>query len=258
MQNEGVRIGYISATIGNPEDDLHLTLARCYDATEQELINMQHMTEEPLRSMLPLMISWGNYCTMGEKGTFPAYRVYFVHQKEPMRKLYSMFYKEAPGKALWPRATYHVTCDTPAKRAALETLIRASPNNQYRVCNVSFKTRVEEAGAETWSCAVCGLCNKIQNKLCDACECDRWAPHARAGDWSCCGVNNFASRSTCMKCNRPREASAPTAPPEYEVAPLKRQAQGGGKRPDWHCYKCDFIVFGSKDACGKCGSKNPN
>ena len=30
------------------------------------------------------------------------------------------------------------------------------------------------------------------------------------------------------------------------------------KLPDWHCSKCNFTIFGSKQFCGKCGEKNPN
>lgn len=268
---KGVRIGYISATIGNPEDDLHVTLARRYDADETDLINMQNCAEQ-IKRMLPLTISWGNYCTMGERGTFPAYRVYFVYHQKVVDELYTRFYKEAAGKAMWPRAKFHVTVDTPAKRNALEALIRSSPENQFQIREVSFKTRVEglvaEQGTPTWSCAICGLANLNINKTCGTEGCDQWAPHAapRAGDWSCCGVNNFASRTSCMKCNRPRgnlseyevSPNAPSAPPAHEISPLKKQATGNKGRPDWRCYKCDFIVFGSKDSCFKCGSKNPH
>ncbi len=39
MHSKGVQIGFVSCVIGDPADDLHLTLARRYDATEVELVS---------------------------------------------------------------------------------------------------------------------------------------------------------------------------------------------------------------------------
>lgn len=40
--------------------------------------------------------------------------------------------------------------------------------------------------------------------------------------------------------------------------PRPSQLQGKRVRPDWYCNRCQFKIFGSKDSCGKCGTRNPN
>jgi hypothetical protein len=277
---KGVRIGFISCVVGDPAAGLHVTLARRYDATDIELVEMQIAVDRLIQPRLPLTVEWGNFCWMGEDGTIPAYR---VHINDPIVvDLYRTYYKEAPNKALWPQPEYHVTVDTPAKRTALETLIRSS-GRTYPIRDVSFKTRVEggaqEVDAEkgTWTCAVCGMGNSTAIKTCARQGCDQWRPMssafavtARQGDWLCCGVHNFASRTECMKCGRSKlqQQQQPSSMPEYDAPPTapakvlvversSSSSNGGGRRPDWHCVRCNYTIFGSKPSCGKCGTRNP-
>lgn len=276
---KGVRIGFVSCVIGDPADGLHLTLARRYDATEVELVAMQSNVDQIIRPRFPLRVEWGNFCSMGEAGTFPAYR---VHVTDPVViDFYKTYYKEAPGKAMWPQPEYHVTVDTPAKRAALEALIRSS--TKYEIRSVTFKTRVEggveeealpasAAEARQWHCAVCGCYNDMSHRACKTEGCDQWRPkpaavappQQRVGDWQCCGMSNFASRSQCMRCGggKPGSFVSPASSmKEYDAppsAPTKKQVMGNGiHRPDWNCSKCNFKIFGSKDSCFKCGTRNP-
>jgi hypothetical protein len=218
---QGVRVGYISCVIGNPADDLHMTIVRRYDACDEDLILMQ-LDVERFKVSLPFSIKWGNFCQMGEVGTIPAYRVYFTHALWPVH-LHDQYYKEAPGKAIWRKPKFHVTVDTPAKRAALEAMIRASAD--YRITDMSFKTRVEggqqEVNGDTWTCASCGCrTNPIGRKTCSEPNCDQWRPIAaveRPGDWYCpCGKLNFAFRNLCMGCGQNNAPSAPSIPQFFE------------------------------------------
>ncbi len=261
-------------------EDLHLTICRRYDATDQELIEMKKYVEEKIKPAMPFVIRFGNFCRMGENGTFPAYKVYFDgHQGEIVKQFYETFYKDATGKALYPIPKFHITVDTPEKRATLENMIRETlqaPLKRFLLKNVSFKTRIEGGISQVadgmWTCLVCDCNNPLNQKECSTDGCDQWRPRDvapeeeeqqpyekqqpypqyREGDWYCCSVNNFAQRTRCMKCAklRPnlvaRDAPAlePTVPkPVFYV--------------DWKCPICDFKIFGSKAKCFKCGSSRP-
>jgi len=287
MKPQPIRIGYVSFNLGN---DLHITVVRRYDATDNELIEMQKHVDHVLRPSGPYIIEFGNFCHMGENGTYPAYKVYFIvpTQLNLLESFHKKFYKEAPGKRLYYKPKFHITVDTPEKLEALETLIRSSyAENKATMTlyDLSFKTRVEgdtpqisDSGSdEGWRCSVCGILNGLDHKFCRGVNCDQWRPRElvklpveKPGDWTCssCNFNNFASRDQCKNCNRPKvkyvidpkqdpynippASSLPSAPPMNELPMRKKFNQ------DWTCPRCIFKVFGSKDKCGKCGTKAPH
>lgn len=66
-----------------------------------------------------------------------------------------------------------------------------------------------------WDCIQCGERKIFGSKdKCNKCGCYRSkgvpskndaVPTVKAGDWTCiCGVNNFAKRDKCFKCNAPK------------------------------------------------------
>ncbi|EOD31354.1 hypothetical protein EMIHUDRAFT_231934 [Emiliania huxleyi CCMP1516] len=105
----------------------------------------------------------------------------------------------------------------------------------------------------------------------------------RPGDWTCtsCGVNVFASKNACFRCNAPKPAGMGGgmggyggggygygAPPPpyggggYGAPPPYGGGGGGGgggdTRPgDWTCPSCNSNVFASKSACFRCGAPKP-
>jgi len=77
----------------------------------------------------------------------------------------------------------------------------------------------------------------------------------RPGDWDCpqCSGHNFATRTTCFKCNIPK--------PENRPAPSVNQGRGEGggrrvaitRRPgDWNCHECNAHNFSRNTSCFKC------
>ncbi len=259
----GVRIGFAAFEVSS-DPEIHISIGRRYDATEDELIEMQQFIDTKIKPYLPSSIIFGNFCHMGENGTFPAYRVSFTNGilAGTVDWFYECFYKEAPGKALYPNPKFHVTVDTPAKREFIETMIRT--RRVMQLTNVLFKTRIEGGNVEitdtTWRCQICEKVNPLTQRNCLTAGCDQWRPlhdeKERYGDWICpygCGVNNFGSRTQCMKCNRPKDAIS-----VYEIPPPSAPIARGGYKPDWWCMKCQFNVFGKKDRCSKCNTLNPN
>ncbi|KAI7860004.1 hypothetical protein BDC45DRAFT_601488 [Circinella umbellata] len=68
----------------------------------------------------------------------------------------------------------------------------------------------------------------------------------RPGDWDCpeCGINNFASREECFKCQAARPEGA---------GPPKREPRPG----DWDCPECSVSNFASRQECFKCSAARP-
>ena len=283
MQASEINIGFAAFEIA---EDLHVTIGRRYDATESELLKMKNYVDELLRPQLPFKITFGNFCYLGERNMIPVYRVYFEDPFNLIKDFYQQFYKEAEGKALYPKPKFHVTVDTPEKRRVIETLIWHSPT--FELTKLSFKSRVEggevDVTDKSWKCQTCGNFNPLNQKECLSRGCDQWRPHAiaesvdsglsKAGDWMCCGYKNFASRKTCAKCDRPQAALAnvfveeayvlPPSAPAASVMPIQAEAPKvaaqsyfiAGGRGDWMCVRCNFKIFGSKDRC-KCGIRRP-
>lgn len=226
-----VKIGFVAFDLGS---DLHLTIGRRFDATDLELVAMQNFVDGKIRPRLPLTIHFGNFCHMGETGNFPAYKVYFVNPEEDslVKEFYHTYYKEGPNKALYPWPKFHVTCDTAAKREALEAIIRN--NKIFKLHKIDFKSRVEGAtiqvAGQQWICPMCATFNSLEMKVCRGEGCDQWRskelarmvnnfesvgnaretiitePEMRTGDWTCqvCRFQNFASRTECKNCQRPQ------------------------------------------------------
>lgn len=271
ITSAAVRIGFACFDLG-AGNDLHVTIGRRYGATDEELVEMQRFVDDRIKPCEPFVVTFGNFCQMGERGTFPAYRVYF--EDRVVLEFYRRFYKEAPGKALYPKPKFHVTVDTPQKREILENMMR-SCGYRMLLSNATFKTRVEggdpEVTESTWQCQVCRNVNPVSQKQCLSQGCDQWRPiglsaatPVRPGDWTCCGVNNYASRSLCMVCNKPKLASIGSdqspydlpPPPSSASAPVLQQLQAAKYRiGDWRCPRCNFKIFASKDQCIKCGTK---
>lgn len=149
-----------------------------------------------------------------------------------------------------------------------------------------------DVDAGTWQCPIDGIRNDNSMKVCKAEGCDQWRPKElfaagnqpfKPGDWKCevCTYVNFANRLNCGKCTRYRPGvssmdskgvydlppSAPPIaavvdpireqrnPPPYDPTVYQKGKDYGGKRQDWWCARCQFKVFGSKDACSKCGTR---
>jgi len=230
-------------------DQLHVTLARRYDATAAEVTAMAKEVEK-LKELLPFSIKFGNFCSMGEFRNIAAYKVRFIYdvQRQAVEAFYRRFYKETPGNRIYNEPKFHVTINNnESKRKLLEDWMRANPDGVWKINDLNFNTVVdnradrprEQKKPDFWPC--------LSN------TCLRYGTPTR----------NPLEFSKCINCDSPREdfkkpadvyAEPPSAPPARAVAKQPYQ----GKRPDWMCPKCNFKVFGSKDQCGKCGSKNPN
>jgi hypothetical protein len=90
----------------------------------------------------------------------------------------------------------------------------------------------------------------------------------RAGDWNCpdCSAHNFASKTSCFKCNVPK----PENMPEEQApqgggggygggAPHGGYGGGGGfqnqrREGDWDCGACSAHNYASRMACYKCNA----
>ncbi len=258
---QGVRIAFVALQIPSPDGiDLHITIARRYDVIDADIRAMQHDLERLIRPHLPIRVNYGNFCYLGEKNTFPAYKVEISDPliQSLLQRYHDQNYKEAPGKAMYPKLKFHVTVDTPEKRDFYEAQMR-NGSGHVIIRDTLFRTTTK--GVEQivsngqWKCADCGTSNSMEQKECQSAHCDQWRPNvARPGDWNCqsCKYSNFASRPQCGKCGTNKQnayeqpPSAPPAPPVHR------------KKPDWHCPMCNFKIFGSKPSCQKCGTMNPN
>lgn len=81
------------------------------------------------------------------------------------------------------------------------------------------------------------------------------ASDKKPGDWVClhCHSNNFASRSSCFRCNKTKEAFLDN----QEVAMSCQGKQGITSRDgDWICSSCSINNFASRSSCFKCGLIN--
>lgn len=102
-----------------------------------------------------------------------------------------------------------------------------------------------------WTCpsGECGVNNFAYRQHCFKCEARRPdAPEdAKPGDWRCakCGVNNFASRVACFKCHNPKGGRAMDNP---------QGAGGNFKAGDWMCNSCQGHNFAYRNDCFKCNS----
>ncbi|CAF1022435.1 unnamed protein product, partial [Didymodactylos carnosus] len=66
----------------------------------------------------------------------------------------------------------------------------------------------------------------------------------KPGDWNCsCGQLNFASRTSCFKCNKSKQITPSTS----QIA-APQQSAG-----DWTCDTCGNLNWAVRLACNKCG-----
>jgi len=134
-----------------------------------------------------------------------------------------------------------------------------------------------------WACMMCNYNNFGRNKSCIKCTNPRPTISRFGGskaavhtDWNCaCGELVFGSRFACRNCGTPRpvvQQYAPASvypsyalprpyerPPEYLMGSMatRHLAPSPQMKPgDWLC-TCGEHVFGTKDACRKCGALKP-
>lgn len=259
------RIAFAALKVPSPRElDLHITIARRYDISESERQAMQYDLERLIRPHLPIRVEFGNFCHLGENGSFPAYKVTIpnVAVWNLIKEYHQRYYREAPDKALFPKLKLHVTVDTPEKREFFETMIR-SGQGFFNVTDTLFSTQTKGANPvidvqqRTWTCPDCQKINSMEIKECQNPHCNQWRPKvSRPGDWNCpqCLYSNFASRAQCAKCNTLKNANPyeipPPSAPVFRTAPAPNHSNNNS---DWWCTVCDFKIFGSKASCGKCG-----
>ena len=75
---------------------------------------------------------------------------------------------------------------------------------------------------------------------------------AQQQGWWCAACQNMAAGAACDGCG----ARAPHASPS--TAPAATAARPQQRTPDFDCPNCKYVIFGSKDKCGKCGYRNPH
>lgn len=228
MEKE-IKIGFASFDLDLTGGvDLHITIGRRYDATDAELAEMQQYVETQIRPQLPFTIMFGNFCHMGANGAFPAYRVYFIDPMGIISGFYQKFYKEAPGKALYPRPKFHITVDTPEKTELVENMIRT--NRFMKLTKVSFRERIETArhNAER----TISLADYLARS-------DRASTRTQQVD----PIYEIP----------PPLSSTPSAPSAVAVSRIQVFSNG-----DWWCPTCKFKIFASKSRCGKCGTQRNN
>merc|ERR1712166_365693 len=123
-----------------------------------------------------------------------------------------------------------------------------------------------------WLCKDCGNDNFAKRTRCNKCQAPRaldsvptlavpgntWAPNVAVSihpvsqypnDWLCaeCGNDNFAKRTSCNKCQTPRDPHAnptkatPGAGVNKEAYPM-----------DWKCSACDNDNFARRTVCNRC------
>lgn len=282
----GKRVCFVALIVPAPVDvELHITIGVAKDVTEHESRMIQQAMERLIRPHLPIQVEICNYRLRGNDNTIPTYDVAFPDGivDQLLKKFYRTYYKGDPAKRQYPLLEAHVTVDTPAKLAHIESLIHGPQKGCFQVVDTTFQVRQEGAdpvySAEDWKCASCGKANPIGRKECLTAGCSQWRPQQamprRPGDWECCGSIVFGSKPNCLKCGRPnpnlmaRNLEAPSAPPApfaqslYETPPPPANASAVAVlkqevkfyHPDWRC--CGQMVFGSKPQCWKCGRRRP-
>ena len=119
---KGVHIGCIVLELAR---DLHVTIARRWDASPEELVAMKTVVDSLRENNAVVRCKFGNFCQMGENGSYPAYRVYLsdgAGHQQPLIEIHDRFYKEAPGKAMYPKAKFHVTVDIGFRNVAVSDM----------------------------------------------------------------------------------------------------------------------------------------
>jgi hypothetical protein len=247
------RVCFSALIISN---DCHVTIGIAKDATEHESRMMQQDLERKIRSQLPIRVEIGNFKLRGSDNTIPTYDIIIPDTSVDtlLKRYYRAYFKGDPSKRQFPILEPHVTVDTPEKLQYIESLINGPQKGCIEISDTTFQVRNDGGEAifnqETWKCNSCQQSNPINQKECGTVGCAQWRPQQamprRPGDWDCCGEVVFASRSSCFKCGKAKDA--PSAPSIYEIPPPRPKKI---RLPDWYC--CGEMVFGSKTNCYKCG-----
>lgn len=112
------------------------------------------------------------------------------------------------------------------------------------------------------------------NTTCPKCGCSKPMPipaGGKPGDWSCpnrdCQNHRkfvFARKDECPQCGTPKPEYASTVPaaPAAPTVHTVHSVGGNGRVGDWQCPNSECVnhrrmVFGSNDACPKCGELKP-
>jgi len=248
--------------------DCHITIVVNKDASNVEINQIQQDLERIIRPHLPIRVRIGNYQLLGSDNSIPAYGCQFVDPTIAglIAKFYADRYKGQQGKRLFPVLEPHVTVDAPERLAAIEDLI-FEQRGLVQVTETIFRTHSEGEAApplapktsETvWKCSECHKVNPIGRRECSGHDCDQWRPRemmpSKPGDWRCCGMVQFASRSSCFKCGKPKNGvpNAYHQPPFAPSAPLLHRRRGS-----WDCQCCGDHQFAKNLACRMCGVKKP-
>jgi hypothetical protein len=132
----------------------------------------------------------------------------------------------------------------------------------------------------TWWCPDCKITMFGCDDQCYRCKRCRVTDREGKRDWYCneCHFVVYGHKDYCSKCKSrrpgaPEAVPAPTTPtPTSNAARTWRCMECGctanastddvctqcrGKKGFWRCHTCNFDVFASKAACGKCGGKRP-
>ena len=102
-----------------------------------------------------------------------------------------------------------------------------------------------------WVCSSCGKNNFASRTTCFGCK----KPKPRMGDWTCasCGYVNFVKNTICKKCDHER----PQTSTDTQVATITTTAPAAAPKPgDWKC-SCGETNFGTRIVCRKCGAERP-
>jgi len=110
-----------------------------------------------------------------------------------------------------------------------------------------------------WNCPHCGVQNFASRTSCFSCSKAKSlvAPSPKPGDWNCasCGEHNFSSRTSCRKCNTSKGTTTSYGTGVAQVDGFGHgQLQIDVRKGDWICGKCSDLNFANKTQCRKCGS----
>jgi hypothetical protein len=253
---KGVKIAFAALKVPGPEE-LHITIALRYDVTAADMYCMQEDLNDFVKTLLPIQVSFGNFCLFGERGTIPAYKVYIEDEriKAILEKYHKKHYIESPDKSMYPRLKFHVTVDTPEKKSFFESMMRTNPRG-FEVTEVLFRTKTVGADPvftdSDWTCPDCNTVTSLLQKECSKAGCDQWRPKeveaiVRTAIREAVTVTE-AARMIGQVAEAPTGPAVPTGPPN----PSRQY-----RTSDWFCPGCKFKIYGSKSHCSKCGIKNP-
>jgi hypothetical protein len=102
----------------------HITIAINHMATPDDEASMLEDLELVVRPLLPMLFVKGAFKLRGYKGDVPTFSVSPTDGEvdKALKALYRKHYKQVPEHTAYPSLVYHVTVDTPEKRAEYDQL----------------------------------------------------------------------------------------------------------------------------------------